>query len=61
MTRAAYLTGRSLWRSLLRRYGECELAGYWPGIAPSILDFDVMPWAAGGEGEETDYGEGDAW
>jgi hypothetical protein len=61
MTRAAYLTGRSLWRSLLRRYAECELAGYWPGIGPSILDFDVMPWAAGGEGEETDYGEGDAW
>jgi hypothetical protein len=58
-TRAAYLTGRSLWRSLLRRYGECELAGYWPGIGPSILDFDVMPWASGGE-DDMDS-EGDAW
>lgn len=47
MTRLAYLAGRSLWQGLLRRYGECQAADWWPGIAPSVLDFEPMPWAAG--------------
>lgn len=48
MTLNAYFTGQSLWRRLIKRYAECQAADWWPGIAPRILDFDVMPWAEGG-------------
>lgn len=53
MTMAAYFSGQSLWRSLIKRYAECQAADWWPGVAPRVLDFDVMPWAQGGD-EETD-------
>ena len=47
--------GRSLYRSLLRRYVECQAAGWWPGIAPDLIDFSLPAWAPAGEPE----GDGD--
>lgn len=44
--------GRSLYRSLLRRYADCQAAGWWPGIAPGVVDLQVPPWAAGGDDNE---------
>lgn len=41
--------GRSLYRGLLRRYADCQAAGWWPGLAPGVVDLWVPPWAAGGE------------
>ncbi len=52
MTMAAYFTGQRLWQSLIRRYAQCQVADWWPGIAPRVLDFDVMPWAAAGDDEQ---------
>jgi hypothetical protein len=49
--------GRSLYRSLLRRYAECQAAGYWPGLAPQIVDLSLPEWAPGGELEP----EQEAW
>lgn len=49
MTLGAYFTGQRLWQSLIRRYAQCQAADWWPGIAPRVLDFDVMPWAATGD------------
>lgn len=51
MTMASYFTGQSLWRSLIRRYAECQAADWWPGVAPRVLDFEVMPWAQAGDGD----------
>lgn len=42
--------GRSLYRALLARYRECQAAGWWPGIAPEVVDLDLPHWAAGGDG-----------
>jgi hypothetical protein len=47
--------GRSLYRSLLRRYADCQAAGWWPGLAPGVVDLWVPPWAAGGE--DNDQGD----
>lgn len=44
--------GRSLYRSLLRRYADCQAAGWWPGIAPGVVDLQVPPWASGGDDNE---------
>lgn len=44
--------GRSLYRGLLRRYADCQAAGWWPGLAPGVVDLRVPPWAAGGEDNE---------
>ncbi|HEY3495251.1 MAG TPA: PD-(D/E)XK nuclease-like domain-containing protein [Polyangiaceae bacterium] len=44
--------GRALWQSLIRRFSECSAANYWPGVAPTLLDYDVMPWASMGDGEQ---------
>ncbi len=44
--------GRSLYRSLLRRYADCQAAGWWPGIAPGVVDLRVPPWASGGDDNE---------
>lgn len=52
MTRAAYWAGQSLWKSLIKRYAECQAAEWWPGAAPGVLDFDVMPWAETGDEEK---------
>ena len=51
MTDGALCAGRALWQSLIRRFAECEAADFWPGVAPTVLDFDVMPWASMGDGE----------
>lgn len=52
MTQMAYFTGQTLWRSLIRRYAECQAADWWPGVAPRVLDYDVMPWAQAGDEAE---------
>ena len=49
MTLAAYFTGQRLWKTLIRRYADCQSADWWPGVAPTVLDFDVMPWASAGD------------
>lgn len=49
--------GRALYRSLLRKYAECRAAGWWPGLAPTVIDLPLPAWAAGGEPEQT----GDEW
>lgn len=51
MTEGALCAGRALWQSLIRRFAECSAANFWPGVAPSVLDFEVMPWASMGDGE----------
>jgi exodeoxyribonuclease VIII len=51
MTEGALCAGRALWQSLIRRFAECQTADFWPGVAPTVLDFDVMPWASMGDGE----------
>ena len=52
MTQMAYFTGQRLWQSLIRRYAACKAADWWPGIAPRVLDLDVMPWAEAGDDDE---------
>jgi hypothetical protein len=52
MTRNAYWTGQRLWQTLIKRYADCEAAGWWPGVAPRVLDFDVMPYALTGDDDE---------
>ena len=54
MTENAYLVGRILWQSLIQRYAECQAAEWWPGVAPTLLDFDVPPWAPHGDEPITD-------
>lgn len=49
------MRGRALYRSLLRRYIECQAAEWWPGIAPEVIDLVLPSWAAGGEEERTDW------
>lgn len=49
MTQAALDAGTRLWKSLIKRYTECQTAEWWPGVAPQVLDYDVMPWAAGAD------------
>lgn len=44
--------GRSLYRGLLRRYADCQAAGWWPGLAPGVVDLQVPTWAAGGDDSE---------
>lgn len=44
--------GRPLYRGLLRRYADCQAAGWWPGLAPGVVDLRVPPWAAGGDDNE---------
>jgi hypothetical protein len=51
MTPQALAAGRLLWQSLIRRYSACQAADYWPGVAPTVLDYEVMPWASIGDGE----------
>jgi exodeoxyribonuclease VIII len=43
--------GRSLYRSLMRQYVECQAAGWWPGLAPGLVDLDLPAWAPGGDAE----------
>lgn len=50
--------GRALYRSLLRRYAECQAANWWPGLAPGVVDLPLPEWAPGGEPEPD---EGDEW
>ena len=40
--------GRALYRDLLRRYAEYQAAGWWPGLAPSIVNLTLPDWAKGG-------------
>jgi hypothetical protein len=47
--------GRGLYRSLLRRYVECQAADLWPGIAPGVVNLSLPPWAA--QGDDADTGE----
>lgn len=54
MTEAALWAGRSLWQSLIRRYAECQAADWWPGVAPGLLDYDVMPWSNTGDADESE-------
>lgn len=44
--------GRQLYRSLLRRYVECQAAELWPGIAPDLIRLDLPSWAPSGDEEE---------
>ncbi|OGA07509.1 MAG: hypothetical protein A3D95_05835 [Betaproteobacteria bacterium RIFCSPHIGHO2_12_FULL_69_13] len=41
--------GRALYRSLLRRFLECEAAGWYPGISPELQILELPPWAAGND------------
>lgn len=50
--------GRSLYRSLLRRYAECQAANYWPGLAPQIVNLSLPEWAPSGDPEPE---QGDTW
>lgn len=53
MGEEALSAGRSLCRSLVRRYEECTAAKWWPGMAPDVLELDRLPaWAAGSDEEE---------
>lgn len=52
MTKNAYWAGQRLWQTLIRRYADCTAADWWPGVAPRVLDFDVMPWAQTGDDEQ---------
>lgn len=49
--------GRSLYRSLLRRYAGCRAAGWWPGLAPGVVNLALPEWARGGNESE----QGDDW
>lgn len=49
--------GRSLYRDLLRRYAQCRAAGWWPGLAPNVVNLSLPDWARGGSGSE----QGDDW
>jgi len=44
--------GRGFYRSLLRRYQECESTGWWPGIAPGPIPLELPRWAPDGEHHE---------
>lgn len=44
--------GIALCRGLLHRYAEHRAAGWWPGLAPSLIELSLPAWAPGGE-EET--------
>lgn len=44
--------GRSLYRSLLQRYLDCQAAGWWPGIAPGVIDLELPSWAPSGSREQ---------
>lgn len=57
LTRDDLERGRGLYRSLLRKYVECQAAGWWPGLAPTLIDLDLPAWAPGGDDEN----EGDEW
>lgn len=48
--------GRALYRGLLRRYAECRAAGWYPGLAPGIVNLSLPEWTRGGEPEQ-----GDEW
>lgn len=49
--------GRALYRSLLKRYVECQAANYWPGFAPDLLELDLSPRAY----MDPDESDGDPW
>lgn len=53
LTKVAYQAGQILYRDFLLKYKDCMTAGYWPGIAPGLLDLDLPKWAPGMDG--TDY------
>lgn len=56
MTPTDLQTGRALYRSLLRRYIECQAAGWFPGLAADVIDSALPPWAASGDQEtEADW------
>ena len=46
----ALAPGRALYRRLLRRFLECEAAGWWPGLAPELKILELPPWAIDGDG-----------
>lgn len=45
--------GRELYRSLLRKYLECQAADWWPGLAPNLVTLDLPDWAPGGDNESS--------
>lgn len=49
--------GIRLVRSLLRRYQDCQAAGWWPGMAPEVIELGLPQWAAGDveEAQEEDW------
>lgn len=49
--------GRSLYRSLLRQYAECQAANYWPGLAPQIVNLALPEWADAGEADDNNEEE----
>lgn len=57
LSQTALDAGRIFYRDLLRRYAECVAAGWWPGIAPDVIELDLPTWAGGMLGPETDDGE----
>ncbi len=44
--------GIRLVRSLLRRYQDCQAAGWWPGIAPEVVEMELPGWAESGDDDD---------
>lgn len=40
-------SGRELYRSLLRKYLDCQTADLWPGLAPELIEIPTPDWIAG--------------
>jgi len=52
MTPADMTKGVALYRSLLRKFLDCEAANYWPGILPDTVDLDIPDWAPGSQTDD---------
>lgn len=57
LSQVSLAAGRIWYRDLLRRYSECVAAGWWPGIAPEVVEIDLPTWAGGMLGPETEAQE----
>lgn len=49
ITQPTLEAGRNLYKSLIRKYAECQDAEYWPGIGPDLMSLELPRWAEGME------------